>query len=52
MKGLELSSGREFVEVFEDVWKHTLAPDKVLRLSDNVFIIREKKIYRAKIEND
>ena len=28
--GLEVPFGREFVEVFEDVWKYILGPDKTL----------------------
>ena len=51
MKDLEVPSGRKFVEIFEDVWKHILGPDKVLQLSDIVCISRDKKIYSAKIEN-
>ena len=30
---------------------YILGPDKVLQLSDNVCISRDKKLYRAKIEN-
>ena len=41
VKGLEVPSGREFVEVFEDVWKHILGPDKVLQLSDIVCINKQ-----------
>ena len=51
LKGLEVPSGREFVEVFEDACKYVLDPDKVLQLSDIVCINRDKKFYRAKIEN-
>ena len=51
MKGLEVPTGREFVEVFEDVWKHILGPDKVLQLSDINRISRDKKLSMAKIEN-
>ena len=51
VKGLEMPSGGEFVEDFEDVWKYILVPDKVLQLSDIVCISRDKKLYRAKIEN-
>ena len=46
-----MPSGREFVEVFEDVWKYTFGSDKVLQLSNIVCISRHKKVYRAKIEN-
>ena len=48
---LEVPSGREFVEVFEDVWKHILGPDKVFYLSEIVCISRDNKLYRVKIEN-
>ena len=40
-----------FLVTFEDVWKHILDLDKVLQLSGIVFIRRENKLYRAKIEN-
>ena len=45
VKGLEVPSGREFVEVFEDVWNNILGPDKVMQLSDIVCISRDKKIH-------
>ena len=51
MEGLEVPSGREIVEVFEEVQKHILGPDKVLQLSNIVCISRDEKLYRAKIEN-
>ena len=51
MTGSEVPSGKEFVEVFEDVWKYILGPDKVLQLSDTVCISRDKKTLQAKIEN-
>ena len=51
VKGLEVPSGREIMEVFEDVWKYILGLDKVLQLSDIICIRRDKKLYRAKIED-
>ena len=45
VKGLEVPSGREFVEVFEDVWNNILGPDKVMQFSDIVCISRDKKIH-------
>ena len=44
-----MPSGREFVEVFEDVWKYILGSDKVLQLSDTVCISRNKKLYRPRL---
>ena len=43
VKGLEVTSCTEFVEVFEDFEKYILSPDKVLQLSDIVSISRDKK---------
>ena len=34
-----------------DVWKYILGPNEVLQLTDIVCINRDKKLYRAKIEN-
>ena len=51
VNGLEVPSGRQFVEMFEDVWKYILGTNKVLQLSDIVYINRDKKLYRAKIKN-
>ena len=51
VKSMEVPSSSEFVEVFQDVWKYILGPDKVLQLSDIICISRNKKLYRAKIEN-
>ena len=51
MNSLEVPSGREFLEVFEDVWKHILGPDKVLQLSGINRISRDKKLSMAKIVN-
>ena len=36
VKSIEVPSGREFVEVFEDFWKFILDPDEVLHHPDNV----------------
>ena len=43
-------SSREFVEVFEDVWKYILGSAKVLQLSDTVCISRDKKL--ENVENN
>ena len=51
VKGFEVPSVREFMEVFEDFWKCILGPDKVLQFSEIVCIRKDKKIYRAKIGN-
>ena len=50
VKGFEVSSGREFVEVLECVWKYILGPDKVLQFSDTVCISTDNKLYSAKID--
>ena len=50
VKGLEVPSGRELVEIFEDVWKYIIGSDKVLQ-KDIVCINRNEKLYRAKIQN-
>ena len=41
VKGMQVPSGREFVQVFEVVWKCILGPDKVLQLSDIVCINKQ-----------
>ena len=46
-----MPSGREFVDVSEDVWKYILGPGKVIQLSVIVCISRDKELYMAKIEN-
>ena len=50
VRGLEMPSGRAFVEVLEGVWKYILGPDEVLQLSNIVCITRDKKLYMAKFE--
>ena len=51
LKGLEVSSGRESLKIFEDVCRYIFGPGEVLQLCDIVCISRDKKMFRTKIEN-
>ena len=51
VKGLDVPDGRSFQDVFQEVGKCVLGSEASFNLVDVVCISREKKLYRAKIQN-